>query len=140
MAPNTPKNDLPETYNLAHALYTAGFLNVLIRHADRVTMANYSPTVNTRGLIFSRSQGVVLRTTYHVYGLYRACAGGTAIRSGVICLPLVNSGAPALDAAAVKSAKGEMMILAVNRHPVDSIRCRIHVEGMGPPSEVRQRP
>jgi alpha-N-arabinofuranosidase len=33
-------------------------------------MANFAPTVNTRGMIFTHQDGIVLRGMYHVFDLY----------------------------------------------------------------------
>lgn len=35
-----------------------------------VGMANFAPILNTRGCIYSHKEGIVLRSTYHVFDLY----------------------------------------------------------------------
>lgn len=64
------KNDLNATYTMADAVFSACFLNMTLRNADIVGMANFSPVVNTRGMIYTHDKGVVLRSSYHVYDLY----------------------------------------------------------------------
>lgn len=64
------KNDLNDTYTMADAVFTACFLNTLNRNCDIIGMANFAPIVNTRGCIFTYHNGVVLRSTYHVFDLY----------------------------------------------------------------------
>ena len=64
------KNDLNSTYTMADAVFSACFLNTLNRNCDIVGMANFAPIINTRGCIFTHKDGIVLRSTYHVFDLY----------------------------------------------------------------------
>ena len=64
------KNDINSQYTMADAVFTACFLNMVNRNCDIVGMANFAPVVNTRGCIFTHENGIVLRTTYHVFDLY----------------------------------------------------------------------
>jgi len=64
------KNDDNTKYTMADALFTACFLNTLNRNCDIVGMANFAPVVNTRGCIYTHKDGIVLRSTYHVFDLY----------------------------------------------------------------------
>lgn len=63
-------NDDNTRYTMADAVFTACFLNELNRNCDIVGMANYAPIVNTRGCIYTWQEGIVLRSTYHVFDLY----------------------------------------------------------------------
>ena len=42
-------------------------------------MANFAPVLNTRGCIYSYKDGIVLRSTYHVFDLYVNYLGDTVI-------------------------------------------------------------
>lgn len=64
------KNDDNTKYTMADAVFTACFLNELNRNCDIVGMANFAPIVNTRGCIYTWKEGIVLRSTYHVFDLY----------------------------------------------------------------------
>ncbi len=64
------ENDDNSTYTMADAVFTACFLNMVNRNCDIVGMANFAPIVNTRGCIFTHRDGIVLRSTYHVFDLY----------------------------------------------------------------------
>lgn len=64
------ENDDNTKYTMADAVFTACFLNALNRNCDIVQMANYAPVVNTRGYICTGPEGMVLRSTYHVFDLY----------------------------------------------------------------------
>jgi len=63
-------NDDNSQYTMADAVFSAVFLNTCLRHCNSMTMACFSPTVNARGMIFTHPDGIVLRTTYHVFDLY----------------------------------------------------------------------
>jgi alpha-L-arabinofuranosidase len=118
-------NDRPEPYDLAHALYSAGFLNIFLRHAADVGMANYSPTINCRGFVYADRRGVLLRPDYYVFQMYRAGMGGVALRARVQAAALEHARAPLLDVAAVRDPHGTVHLFAVNRHARLATRCRI---------------
>jgi len=63
-------NDINSQYTMADAVFTGCFLNMCIRHSDIVGMANFSPVVNTRGMIYTCNEGIVLRSTFHVFDAY----------------------------------------------------------------------
>lgn len=64
------KNDDNTKYTMADAVFTACFLSELNRNCDIVGMANFAPIVNTRGCIYTCPEGIVLRSTYHIFDLY----------------------------------------------------------------------
>ena len=68
----TPRNDndINSQYTMGDAVFTACFLNMLNRNSDIVGMANFAPVINTRGCIFTYPEGIVKRSTYHVFDLY----------------------------------------------------------------------
>jgi len=68
----TPRNDndINSQYTMADAVFTGCFLNMCIRNCDVIGMANFSPVVNTRGMIYTHDDGIVLRSTYHVFDAY----------------------------------------------------------------------
>lgn len=63
-------NDINSQYTMADAVFTGSFLNMCIRNSDIIGMANFSPVVNTRGMIYTCDEGIVLRSTYHVFDAY----------------------------------------------------------------------
>lgn len=73
------KNDENSMYTMADAVFTGCFLNAMNRNCDIVGMANFAPILNTRGCIYSYSDGIVLRSTYHVFDLYVNYLGDTVI-------------------------------------------------------------
>ncbi len=75
------KNDDNTKYTMADAVFTACFLNMCNRNCDIIGMANYAPIVNTRGCIFTYKDGIVLRSTYHVFDLYVNYLGDEVLES-----------------------------------------------------------
>lgn len=73
------KNDDNSMYTMADAVFTGCFLNAMNRNCDIVGMANFAPILNTRGCIYSHKDGVVLRSTYHVFDLYVNYLGDTIL-------------------------------------------------------------
>lgn len=73
------KNDDNSMYTMADAVFTACFLNAMNRNCDIVGMANFAPILNTRGCIYSFGEGIVLRSTYHVFDLYVNFLGDTVV-------------------------------------------------------------
>lgn len=74
-------NDINSQYTMADAVFTACFLNMCNRNCDLVGMANFAPVVNTRGCIFTYEDGLVLRSTYHVFDLYVNYLGNVILDS-----------------------------------------------------------
>ncbi|MBQ9119696.1 MAG: alpha-N-arabinofuranosidase [Lachnospiraceae bacterium] len=73
------KNDDNSAYTMADAVFTACFLNAMNRNCDIVKMANFAPILNTRGCIYSHKDGIVLRSTYHVFDLFANYMGDTVV-------------------------------------------------------------
>lgn len=120
------RNKDPEQYDLAHALYTAGFLNIILRKAEKISMANYSPAVNTRGLIYADNRGVLLRSTYFVYQMYKTCAEGFSLLTQIKCPNLEDSKVLVLDVAAVKLGDNRVYLFVVNR-ALEDLVCQITI-------------
>ena len=123
------RNDRNSSYTMADAVFAACFLNSCIRNADLVGMANFSPVVNSRGLIGTSDAGLVLRPVYHVFDLFANHMGDLALESPVGPIPeleLHDGDAtvrlPVLDIA-VTRRKGEdcRRTSLVNRSPDQSI-------------------
>ncbi len=75
------ENDDNTRYTMADAVFAACFLNMCARNCDIVGMANFAPIVNTRGCIFTHQDGIVLRSTYHVFDLYVNYLGSSLLDS-----------------------------------------------------------
>jgi alpha-L-arabinofuranosidase len=124
------KNDVASTYTMADAVFSAGFLNACLRHADIVTMANISPTVNTRGPLFVHKDGIVKRTTFHVMRMYAQLLRDNVVATAVASSKLEHEGksVSAVDAVTTANDKGTTVIL-INRDPEHAATCKIRLSG-----------
>lgn len=123
------KNDDNSQYTMADAVFTACFLNAMNRNCDIVGMANFAPIVNTRGCIYTYPEGLVLRSTYHVFDLYVNYLGDTVVDCWCEELPEMevthkNGTAMKINAVDVLVTKwsdrpGTALAL-VNKHPSQS--------------------
>jgi len=130
------KNDDNSTYTMADTIFTGCFLNTLLRHSNTVKMANYSPAVNTRGLIYTHQDGLVLRGTYHVFDLF-------VNRMGEEVIDLWQQESPEievfgrdgesycvsqLDVVATRKDEGGVAVSIINKHPEKAIEVTISCE------------
>jgi alpha-N-arabinofuranosidase len=117
------KNDDNSSYTMADTVFTACFLNALLRHAETVRMANYAPAVNTRGLIYTHKGGIVLRGTYHVFDLFVNQMGDRVVDLWAKDAPKMRAVAKdgrevlvdALDAVATLRPDGAVAVSLVNK-------------------------
>jgi alpha-N-arabinofuranosidase len=129
---------LEEHYNLEDALVISGFLNVFIRNADIVKMANMAQLVNVIAPIFTSETGMYKQTIYYPLELYSKFMHGTSLDVFVDCntynterffIGLGESttrqtGVPYLDVAA--TIQSDIITIAVvNRHKDETIRTDI---------------
>ena len=145
----TPRdeNDDNSTYTMADAVFTACFLNTLNRNCDIVGMANFSPVLNTRGCIYSHDNGIVLRSTYHVFDLYVNYLGDTMIdlwsEDGMPSMKICNKKGESvtvdtLDLLATKWSDREgIAIAAVNKHPDQALEIAVSGAGFGTVAEAK---
>lgn len=119
------KNDDNSSYTMADAVFSACFLNQCLKHADTVGMANFSPTVNTRGLLFTHPEGIVLRSTYFVFELYAKYMQDTVVDywldssdSFEVSHKGKTHAVPDLDVMATRDSTSQKLAVSlVNRHP-----------------------
>ena len=127
------KNELNSNYNMADAVFTACFLNSCLRHCDVVGMANFSPVVNTVGAIFTHAEGIVLRSSYHVFDLFTNHTFEEIVHSALSTpsfeVEAEDGGSTRvqhLDAVVTQDpATGNVGISLVNLHGVAAITCRV---------------
>ncbi len=124
------KNDENSTYTMADALFTAGFLNICLRNADAVTMANIAPSVNARGPLFVHDGGVVRRTTFHALAMYANLLGDTVLSTSATSANLAGAEVPVLDHIVTHDSSDDSLVLAlINRDPVNPLPCTVSVSG-----------
>jgi alpha-N-arabinofuranosidase len=126
------RNDINATYTMADAVFSAGFLNACLRHADTVQMANMAPLINTRGPLFVHPGGIIRRTTFHVLEMYANLLGEKVADAFVLSDPLVYQGQsiPAFDGIATcNSAFAAWRLALINRDPVEALSCKVILAG-----------
>lgn len=137
----TPRdlNDRNSDYTMADAIFTACFLNTLNRNCDIVGMANFAPIVNTRGCIFTHPDGLVLRSTYHIFDLYVNYLGDEILDSWIEKMPCMEvtgkegviEVVDVLDVLATRqSGNGRIALAAINKHPNEAQMLNLHWEYM----------
>lgn len=122
----TPRdlNDLNQTYTVADGIFSAAFLNTCLRHSKTVRMANFAPTVNVRGMIYTYKDGIVLRPTYHVFDLYVNYMKEQVIDS------YCEYECTDLDVVATKNDDGIIAVSLINKSSKDSRTVEIKIPGI----------
>ncbi|MDC3417347.1 alpha-L-arabinofuranosidase C-terminal domain-containing protein [Aquibacillus salsiterrae] len=132
------KNDWNDSYTMADAVFTACFLNQCLKHCDVVGTANFSPTVNTRGAVYTHSDGIVLRTTYFVFEMFTKYMGDQVIDSWISShdtFPVETKGGiisvPCIDLIATKrEEENTINISVINRHPEETREIAIGIKDL----------
>jgi alpha-N-arabinofuranosidase len=115
-------NALEEHYNLEDALVVAGMLNVFVRNADVVKMANMAQLVNVIAPIFTNEQGLFLQTIYYPLQLFSNEMKGTSL-DVLVESDTYKMGAddvPYLDVSAAVEGD-QVTIMVVNRNKEKAI-------------------
>jgi alpha-N-arabinofuranosidase len=76
---------LEEHYNLEDALVISGFLNVFVRNADFVKMANMAQLVNVIAPIFTNEKGMFKQTIFYPLQLFANHMKGTSLDVSTDC-------------------------------------------------------
>jgi alpha-N-arabinofuranosidase len=120
---------LEEPYNLEDALVIAGFLNVFVRNADIVKMANMAQLVNVIAPIWAEEKGMFKQTIYYPLALFANNVKGTSLDLFVDCdtydteeffiglgeSTTKQTDVPYLDVSATYN-DGQMVMCVVNRN------------------------
>jgi alpha-L-arabinofuranosidase len=126
------RNDIHATYTMADAIFSANILNICLRHAGVVKMANMAPVVNARGPLYVYPGGLVKRTSFHVLAMYANLLAENVADCWVSSDPFIHAGVsvPALDALATcDDARKKWRVVLVNRHPDQVTTCQIQFGG-----------
>jgi len=109
---------LEEVYNLEDALLVGGFLNSLMRCAERVRVACLAQLVNVIAPITTNADGLFLQTIYYPYSWALRCARGDVLRLAVECAKYdVRGAGPVsyIDASATMDKDGTVSLFLLNR-------------------------
>lgn len=142
----TPRdqNDDNSAYTMADTVFTACFLNTLLRHANSMKMANYAPTVNTRGLIFTHADGLVLRGPYHVFDLFVNEMGERIIdlwNPDAQSMTVINKegqqvSVSALDVVATQRVDGKIALSLINKQADETLQVSLSFMGEETPKAL----
>ena len=129
---------LEEKYDLEDALVIGGFLNVFIRNADIVKMANMAQLVNVIAPVFAESNGMFKQTIYYPLELFAKNMHGKSLDLFVDCpgydtdefylglgeAKTKQENVPYLDVSATYN-NGEVVMCVVNRNKDQAIKTDI---------------
>ena len=122
LAPTPGSNPgfLQQQNSLRDAVLAAVTLNLFMRHADRVRMANIAQMVNVlQAMVLTDGPKMVLTPTYHIYKMYLPFQGATFVpisySSGTYRHGNVSM--PQLDAVAARDAAGQLWLAVTNIDP-----------------------
>jgi len=120
---------LEETYNLEDALVIATFLNVFVRNAHIVKMANMAQLVNVIAPIRTTEKALWRQTTYYPLYLFANYCQGQSLQvfvDGPTYKTETRPSVPYLDvSAAYKPKENELIINVVNRHEKQALPAEI---------------
>jgi alpha-N-arabinofuranosidase len=135
LAPTPGSNPgfLQQQNSLRDALLAAVNLNIFVRHADRVRLANIAQMINVlQAMILTDGPKMVLTPTYHIYKLYLPFQNATALpvayeagtyRHGKVEMPRV-------DAIAARDTTGRVWVSVMNLDPKASADFAVDVAGV----------
>lgn len=135
---------LEERYDLGDALAVSTYLNIFLRHADLIGMANLAQMINVIAPIFTRTDGLFLQTIFHPFRLYSEHTQALSVDTFVDGPTHVLEERPEwehwiwpapvadfnpfqlLDASATRDEDGTTLTLTVvNRDPENAIEARV---------------
>ncbi|HLN22211.1 MAG TPA: alpha-L-arabinofuranosidase C-terminal domain-containing protein [Bacteroidales bacterium] len=129
---------LEERYNMEDVLVISGFLNVFIRNADIVKMANMAQLVNVIAPIFAEDKGMFRQTIYFPLEMFAKNMHGKALdvfvdsptydtenfNIGLSEVTTRQTDVPYLDVSATYD-NGQMVLVVINRHKDNAIKTDI---------------
>jgi alpha-L-arabinofuranosidase len=121
---------LVQQNTLRDALIAAININLFVKHADRVKMANIAQMVNVlQAMIFTKDDKMVLTPTYHVFEMFKAYQDSTSLPVELKS-PWYNKDAwtlPAVSASAVRDAQGKIHAGLTNADPNRSVSISLKI-------------
>lgn len=122
LAPTAGSNPgfLQQQNSLRDAILAAVTLNIFMRHADRVRMANIAQMVNVlQAMVLTDGPKMVLTPTYHIYKMYVPFQDATFVPisydSGTYRYG--DKSMPRLDAVAARDSSGQLWLSVTNVDP-----------------------
>jgi len=117
---------------LRDALVAALDLNIFMRHADRVRMANIAQMVNVlQAMILTRGPKMILTPTYHLFRMFTPFQDAVALPIDLQA-PQYTLGevtVPGLSASAAKTSDGRVILSLVNFNPHRAVPVSVGTHG-----------
>lgn len=132
----------PRWDNMAGALTTGGFFNMLVRNADIVRISDMTGIIEFAG-IWKKKGRVFATPAYYVFQMYSTAepdvsveanndSGNYDVHHGVTRSPEIAN-VPYLDTVAViDKARDRLTLFCVNRHLTEDIRATVKLAGFAP--------
>jgi alpha-N-arabinofuranosidase len=134
---------LEEAYNLEDALLVGGFLNTLMRHADRVKLACLAQLINVIAPIMTNSKGLFRHSIYYPYAWAIELARGETLQMLVDSPTYEVEGmgqVPYVDAVATLDAKtGKAALFVLNRDLSSGHTVEVNWQDRAPQSLLTSR-
>ncbi len=131
--PGTNPGFLFQQNSLRDALVAALNINIFVKHADRLKMANIAQMINVlQAMILTKGDKMVLTPTYHVFEMFKAYQDSTALAVDIKS-PWYNNASstmPAVSASAVRDKEGRLHISLVNVDPSRAIPITAALSGV----------
>jgi alpha-N-arabinofuranosidase len=131
--PGTNPGFLVQQNSLRDAILAALNLNIFVRHADRVRMANIAQMINVlQAMIMTDKEKMVLTPTYYVFKMYVPFQDATfvpvAFDAGTYTYG--NISLARVDAIAAKDAAGKLWLAITNLDPNQPIEIEASLAGV----------
>ena len=122
---------IEDEYGVTDAVVVGSLLNSLLRHGDRVSMANLAQLVNVIAPIRSEPAGPAWRqTTFHPFERTARFARGEILAVDVSGAPVVETqkygAVPVVDAAATRDGD-DVVLFLVNRSTTDELALSVEI-------------
>lgn len=130
--PGTNPGFLQQQNTLRDAIVAAMNINLIVKHAARVKMANIAQMVNVlQAMIFTKDEKMVLTPTYHVFDMFKGFMDTTSVPHKLES-PWYGKDQyvlPAVSASTVKDASGKILTGLANTDPNRTVALTIRLEG-----------
>jgi alpha-L-arabinofuranosidase len=118
--PGTNPGFLFQQNTLRDGLVAALNINIFVKHADRLKLANIAQMINVlQAMILTKDEKMVLTPTYHVFEMFKSYQDSTALPLEIQSTWYSKDGSilPAVSASAVRDKDGRMHVALVNVDP-----------------------
>jgi alpha-N-arabinofuranosidase len=140
--PGTNPAFLFQQNTLRDALVAALNINIFVKHADRVKMANIAQMINVlQAMILTKDEKMVLTPTYHVFEMFKPYQDATALAVEVKSPWYSKEGStlPAISASAVRDQAGAVHVGLVNVDPAHAVAVTAKLAGISAGPAVTAR-